>query len=133
MDQLDRDDVGRRCLDNGSSFHILNLTTIPVLTNRQCAMIKETYTPSILKAKAAKMRKETGDDRYWCRYDNHMSCQYAISRSFDSVLTFHSGTTFQSEPFPSVHTVIYRANLVVLEFLHRSMFEHTLTQKPIEN
>jgi hypothetical protein len=30
--------------------------------------MKETYTPRLLQKKAAKMRKETGDDRWWCRY-----------------------------------------------------------------
>lgn len=36
-------------------------------------MIKETYAPAILKRKAAQRRKETGDDRWWCRYDQHIS------------------------------------------------------------
>ena len=31
--------------------------------------IKETYAPSILRKKAAKMRKEMDDERYWSRYD----------------------------------------------------------------
>jgi MFS family permease len=35
--------------------------------------IKETYAPSILKWRAAKLRKETGDDRWWCRYDQRLS------------------------------------------------------------
>ncbi|KAI0554846.1 major facilitator superfamily domain-containing protein [Xylaria curta] len=30
---------------------------------------KETYAPTILKAKAARMRKETNDERWWTRYD----------------------------------------------------------------
>ncbi|KAI1174480.1 major facilitator superfamily transporter [Nemania sp. FL0916] len=34
---------------------------------------KETYAPTILKAKAARLRKETGDDRWWCRYDLNIS------------------------------------------------------------
>lgn len=29
----------------------------------------ETYSPQILRARASKRRKETGDTRYWCRYD----------------------------------------------------------------
>jgi MFS family permease len=33
-----------------------------------CATMKETYAPAILQKKAARMRKETGDDRWWCRY-----------------------------------------------------------------
>ncbi|OAA73619.1 Major facilitator superfamily domain, general substrate transporter [Cordyceps fumosorosea ARSEF 2679] len=32
--------------------------------------IHETYAPRILRQRAAKMRKETGDDRWWCRYDD---------------------------------------------------------------
>ena len=36
-------------------------------------MIKETYAPIILKRKAAQRRKETGDDRWWCRYDQRIS------------------------------------------------------------
>ncbi|KAI0875592.1 major facilitator superfamily domain-containing protein [Hypoxylon argillaceum] len=34
---------------------------------------KETYAPTILKAKAARLRKETGDDRWWTRYDMNIS------------------------------------------------------------
>jgi MFS family permease len=44
-----------------------------------CACIKETYAPIILQKKAAKMRKETGDDRWWSRYDqNSTGKHYAI-------------------------------------------------------
>jgi hypothetical protein len=43
-----------------------------------CAFIKETYAPVILKQKAAKMRKETGDERYWCKYDEKKSCKMTI-------------------------------------------------------
>lgn len=31
--------------------------------------VKETYAPQILKTRAAKMRKESGDHRWWCQYD----------------------------------------------------------------
>lgn len=41
-----------------------------------CASIKETYAPVILQKKAAKRRKETGDDRWWCRYDQKLSCRF---------------------------------------------------------
>ncbi|KAI8631830.1 major facilitator superfamily transporter [Xylariaceae sp. FL1651] len=34
---------------------------------------KETYAPSILKTKAARLRKETDDDRWWTRYDLKLS------------------------------------------------------------
>jgi hypothetical protein len=32
-------------------------------------LVPETYAPAILRARAAKLRKETGDSRYWSRYD----------------------------------------------------------------
>ncbi|KAF2186265.1 MFS general substrate transporter [Zopfia rhizophila CBS 207.26] len=32
--------------------------------------VKETYAPAILRAKAARKRKETGDDRWYSRYDD---------------------------------------------------------------
>lgn len=32
-------------------------------------LMKETYAPAILRKLAAKRRKETDDDRWWCRYD----------------------------------------------------------------
>lgn len=32
--------------------------------------VSETYTPTILKAKSAKLRKEEDDERYWCEYDD---------------------------------------------------------------
>jgi multidrug resistance protein len=35
--------------------------------------IKETYAPAVLRAKAAKKRKETGDDRWYSRYDEQKS------------------------------------------------------------
>lgn len=37
------------------------------------SIIKETYAPAILKRKAAQRRKETGDDRWWCRYEEKIS------------------------------------------------------------
>ncbi|KAK0649471.1 major facilitator superfamily domain-containing protein [Cercophora newfieldiana] len=33
--------------------------------------VKETYAPTILKRKAARMRKELDDDRWWCRYEEN--------------------------------------------------------------
>jgi MFS family permease len=32
--------------------------------------IKETYAPAILRHKVKQRRKETGDERWWCRYDD---------------------------------------------------------------
>ncbi|CAG8971027.1 hypothetical protein HYALB_00005265 [Hymenoscyphus albidus] len=55
-----------------------------------CSFIKETYAPVLLKKKAARRRNETGDDRWWCRYDNNMSLiqilKVNLSRPF--VLSF---------------------------------------------
>lgn len=42
------------------------------------SLIKETYTPTILKKRAEKRRKETGDDRWWCRYDEKISVREAM-------------------------------------------------------
>jgi multidrug resistance protein len=33
-------------------------------------MIRETYAPAILRKRAAQKRKETGDERWWSRYDD---------------------------------------------------------------
>ena len=38
-----------------------------------CSLIKETYAPELLQRKAAKIREETGDDRWWSRYDQKLS------------------------------------------------------------
>lgn len=39
------------------------------------SFLQESYAPVLLQRKAAKMRKETGDERYWCRYDQELSCE----------------------------------------------------------
>ena len=36
-------------------------------------LISETYAPKILQKKAARIRKETDDERWWCRYDEKIS------------------------------------------------------------
>ena len=36
-------------------------------------LIKETYAPALLRRKAARLRKESADGRYWCRYDEKKS------------------------------------------------------------
>lgn len=33
------------------------------------SLIKETYAPTILRKRAKQMRKETGDERYFSRFD----------------------------------------------------------------
>lgn len=35
--------------------------------------LRETYPPAILKKKAARLRKEKDDPRYWCQYDQKIS------------------------------------------------------------
>jgi hypothetical protein len=35
-------------------------------------MIKETYSPTLLQKKAETLRKRTGEDRYFCRYDQKL-------------------------------------------------------------
>jgi hypothetical protein len=32
-------------------------------------LVKETYEPTLLRNKAAKMRKETGNEKWWSRFD----------------------------------------------------------------
>ncbi|KAH8769082.1 MFS multidrug transporter [Diaporthe sp. PMI_573] len=52
--------------------------------------VSETYVPQILKQKAARRRKEEGDERYWCQYDSKKSTaqlmKVNLSRPF--VLSF---------------------------------------------
>ena len=40
--------------------------------------VPETYAPTILQRKTARMRKEMDDDRYWCRYDVKVSMLHLI-------------------------------------------------------
>jgi MFS family permease len=53
-------------------------------------LIPETYAPAILRARAAKRRKETDDDRYWSRYDDKQAflplLKVNLSRPF--IMTF---------------------------------------------
>lgn len=42
------------------------------------AAVKETYAPAILKRKAARMRKEMDDPRYWCQYDQRISSLHLV-------------------------------------------------------
>ncbi|KAK4124624.1 MFS general substrate transporter [Parathielavia appendiculata] len=37
------------------------------------ALVKETYPPTLMQRKAARLRKETGDGRWWCRHDQRVS------------------------------------------------------------
>lgn len=49
-------------------------------------ILKETYAPTLLQRKAARLRKETGDSRWWSRYDQKASLyeilQLNLSRPF---------------------------------------------------
>jgi MFS family permease len=82
---------------------------------------KETYGPSILKWRAAKLRKETGDDRWWCRYDQRLS-----RKSESTILGPKAYYPICSHPSPQNQSVeafcssTHRANSLVLECVHRS-------------
>lgn len=53
--------------DNWIVLILAGVGTLTMLT------VKETYAPMILRRKAARMRKETDDERWWSRYDNRIS------------------------------------------------------------
>jgi hypothetical protein len=52
---------------------------------------KETYAPAILRGMADRKRKETGDSRWWCRYDEKKqfwpSLKLNLGRPFAMMLT----------------------------------------------
>lgn len=54
-------------------------------------IMKETYAPVILQRKAARIRKETGDSRWWSRYDQKASLaevlKINLSRPFVMAVT----------------------------------------------
>ncbi|PYH41514.1 MFS transporter [Aspergillus saccharolyticus JOP 1030-1] len=54
-------------------------------------ILKETYGPIILQQKAARLRKETGESRWWCRYDQKASLKELLkinlSRPFVMAVT----------------------------------------------
>lgn len=33
-------------------------------------LVKETYAPALLRKRTKKIQKETGDQRWWCRFDH---------------------------------------------------------------
>ena len=53
--------------NNWISLILGGVAIVSVLTCR------ETYAPVILKRKAARLRKENDDPRYWCQYDSSIS------------------------------------------------------------
>ncbi|KAK4863352.1 hypothetical protein LT330_002130 [Penicillium expansum] len=54
-------------------------------------LLKETYAPTLLQKKAARLRKETGDSRWWSRYDQKASLpeilKLNLSRPFVMAVT----------------------------------------------
>ena len=54
-------------------------------------MMRESYAPILLQKKAARIRKETDDPRWWCRYDQKQSLfevmKLNLSRPFVMAVT----------------------------------------------
>lgn len=54
-------------------------------------IMKESYAPILLQKRAAKLRKETGDSRWWCRYDQKASLleilKFSLGRPFVMAVT----------------------------------------------
>jgi hypothetical protein len=42
-------------------------------------ILKETYAPTLLQQKAARLRKETDDSRWWSRYDQKTSLSETLA------------------------------------------------------
>lgn len=40
--------------------------------------VKETYAPKVLQRKAARMRRQMDDPRYWCQYDQRVSTLHLL-------------------------------------------------------
>ena len=56
------------------------------------SLIKESYTPVLLRQKAARRRKEEKDDRYWCSFDLKKtsfieSMKISLTRPFEMIIT----------------------------------------------
>lgn len=55
------------------------------------SIVQETYAPAILRKRAAAKRKETGDDRWWSRYDDKLEfwplLKINLSRPFVMTVT----------------------------------------------
>ena len=86
-----------------------------------CACIKETYAPIILQKKAAKRRKETGDDRWWSRYDQNSTGKQTWSAcSAAPLIPNLSHRDPQSQPIETICPHLHRAYLMVLGCLHCS-------------
>lgn len=54
-------------------------------------LLEETYAPALLQKKAAKLRKESGESRWWCRYEQKASLyeilKLNLSRPFVMAVT----------------------------------------------
>jgi hypothetical protein len=54
-------------------------------------ILEETYAPTLLQNKAARLRKETGDERWWSRYDRkeslYLILKLNLSRPFVMAVT----------------------------------------------
>ncbi|KAI1820372.1 major facilitator superfamily domain-containing protein [Xylaria intraflava] len=61
--------------DNWIVLILAGASTVAVCTT------KETYTPRILQDKAARMRKETGDERWWTRYQLNLTPVQLLKRN----------------------------------------------------
>jgi MFS family permease len=44
------------------------------------ALVRETYAPTLAKRKAARLRRQTGDDRWWCRHEDQRISTLALLR-----------------------------------------------------
>jgi hypothetical protein len=66
------------------------------------SFVPETYAPAILRARAAKKRKETGDSRWWSRYDDKKSIfellKINLSRPF--IMAATEPIWYVLSPFP---------------------------------
>lgn len=55
------------------------------------ALVKETYTPILLRKRAQRKREDTNDSKWWSPYDNHLPflafCRINISRPIVMILT----------------------------------------------
>lgn len=105
-----------------------------------CASLKETYAPVILQKKAAKLRLDTGDERYWSRYDQKLSSQLSVWMSYSHKLTV---TVFQllkinlSRPFVMTFTEpilwFWDAYIAVSTIWHAQILSHTQLYKENRN
>ncbi|KAH7325068.1 major facilitator superfamily domain-containing protein [Stachybotrys elegans] len=71
---------------------------------------KETYAPILLKRKAARLRRETGDDRWWCQYDMKLSTVELVKLNLSRPFTLAAREPilwFMNVWIPLVYGVLY--------------------------